>query len=119
MLQFMEGDVLSNFGKVIKDLRQEHRITQRALAEIVGVDFTYISKMENGKLDNFPSIDIITKIAQALETDSDELILLAKKVPDTLRETIVDDELAAIFLRKVPTMTPEQRKKIHDYIDEV
>ena len=110
---------MSDFGAVIKNLRQEHKITQRALAEKVGVDFTYISKMENGKLENFPSIDIISKIAQVLETDADALTLLAKKVPDTLRETIVDDDLAAIFLRKVPTMTPEQRKKIRDYIDEV
>ncbi len=110
---------MRDFGLTLKNLRKERRITQRDLAEKVGVDFTYISKMENGKLENSPSVDTIIKIAQALNTNEDELILLAKKIPKTIRETIVDDDLAAAFLRKVPQLTPEQRKKIKDYIDEV
>ncbi len=110
---------MPEFGTVIKSLRKEKRITQRALAEIVGVDFTYISKIENGKLENFPSVETITKIAGVLGIDKDELTLLAKKVPEAIRETIVDDDLAAAFLRKVPTMTPEQRQRIQSYIDEV
>jgi len=107
-----------NFGVTIKNLRRERKITQRSLAEKVGVDFTYISKIENERLENYPSIDIIIKIAQALGTDADELILLAKKVPDTIRETIVDNELAAAFLRKFPQMSPDKRKKIKEIINE-
>jgi transcriptional regulator with XRE-family HTH domain len=110
---------MSDFGTAVKNLRHEHKITQRALAQKIGVDFSYISKIENGKLENSPSIDIITKIAQVFKTDPDELILLAKKVPHALKEIIVVDDLAATFLRKVPTMTLEQRKRIRDYIDEV
>jgi len=110
---------MSEFGKRLKSLRKEYKITQRSLAEEVNVDFTYISKMENGKLDNFPSIEIIIKIAKVLKTDPDELILLAKKVPDSLRETIVADELAAAFLRKVPKLSPKQREEVKDYIDKV
>jgi len=108
-----------DFGTALKSLRIEKRITQRDLAEKVGVDFTYISKIENGKLENTPSVDTITKIANILEADVDQLILLAKKVPETIRETIVDDNLAATFLRKVSHFSPEQRQKIQDVIDEV
>ena len=115
----MEGDDMSDFGTTIKNLRKERQITQRDLAEKVKVDFTYISKMENNKLGNFPSIDTIVKLAEVLDANADELILLAKKVPDTMRETIVDDDLAASFLRKVPQMTAEQRKRVKDYLDEV
>lgn len=110
---------MSDFGSTLKNLRKERRITQRDLAEKVGVDFTYISKIENGKLVNSPSVDTIVKIAQALDANADELILLAKKVPETIRETIVDDDLAVAFLRKVPQLTPEQRQKIQDCINEV
>jgi transcriptional regulator with XRE-family HTH domain len=110
---------MSDFGTTIKNLRHEQKITQRDLAEKVGVDFTYISKIENNRLDNFPSVDTILKLAEVLDTSADELVLLAKKVPDTMRETIVDDNLAALFLRKAPHMTDEQRKWVKDYLDEV
>ena len=110
---------MSDFGTALKNLRKERRVTQRELADKVGVDFTYISKIENGRLENSPSEKTIAEIARVLETDINELILLAKKVPEAIRETIVDDDLAVAFLRKVPTMSPEQRKAIKDFIDEV
>ena len=107
---------MSDFGIELKKLRKERRITQRGLAEIVNVDFTYISKMENGQLKNFPSVETIVKIAEALDADADKLILLAKKVPENIRETIVDDDLAMALLRKMPSMTPEDKKKIRELI---
>ncbi|ACL18715.1 transcriptional regulator, XRE family [Desulfitobacterium hafniense DCB-2] len=110
---------MSDFGNTLKNLRKQHKITQRDLAERVGVDFTYISKIETGAIANPPSEKTIIQIAKVLGTNADELILLAKKVPETIRETIVDDDLAAAFLRKVPRFSEEQRKIIKDLIDEV
>ncbi|MCL2398500.1 MAG: helix-turn-helix domain-containing protein [Defluviitaleaceae bacterium] len=109
---------MNDFGLEIKTLRKARRITQRDLAEKAGVYFTYISKMENGQLKNFPSVDTIIKIADILNTDADNLILLAKKVPETFRETIVDDELAVALLRKMPSMTPEKKEKLRDLISD-
>lgn len=109
---------MTDFATKLKMLRKEQKITQRELAEKTGIDFTYISKMENGKLENFPSIETIKKIAQALHTNENELILLANKVPEDIRKTIVDDKLAADFLRKVQGFSPEQREKLRKFIDE-
>jgi len=109
---------MSEFGLLIKNLRKEQKITQRDLAEKVDVDFTYISKIENDQLRNSPSVETIIKIAKALNTDADVLILLAKKVPETIRKTIVDDELATAFLRKIPSMSVEGRKKIWDVLND-
>jgi transcriptional regulator with XRE-family HTH domain len=113
------GGIMNDFGKFLKDLRKERKITQRDLAERVGVNFTYISKIENGKLENPPSEKTIVKIARVLDADIDTLIFLAKKVPEEIRETIADDKLAVAFLRKVSAMSHEQRKTIQDVIDEV
>ena len=110
---------MSELGEYIKKLRKERRVTQRELAAKVGVDFTYISKIENNQLKNSPSEKAIIEIAKALNADIDKLILMAKKVPKTVRETIAGDPLAAEFLRKVPVMTQEQRQAIKDVIDEV
>ena len=109
---------MSDFGATLKQLRKERRITQRELAEKVNVDFTYISKMENGQLKNSPSVETIKNIAAVLETDADTLILLAKKVPEAIRETIIEDGLATALLRKMPTMTPEEREKMWELIGE-
>jgi len=109
---------MNDFGLAIKTLRKERRITQRDLAEKAGVDFTYISKMENDQLKNSPSVETIIKIADILATDADNLILLAKKVPETIRETIVDDDLAVALLRKMPSMTPEEKEKLRDLISD-
>ena len=114
----MEEHIMSDFSLTLKNLRKERRITQRELAEKVNVDFTYISKIENDQLKNSPSAETIKKIAKVLDTDADTLILLAKKVPDTIRETIVDDDLAAALLRKIPSLTEERRKKMWDIIKE-
>ena len=113
----LKGRTMSDFGETLKRLRKEQKITQRDLAERVEVDFTYISKMENGKLQNYPSESIIRKMADVLGIDADELILLAKKVPSNIRETIMDDDLAVEFLRKVDSLTDDQRKQIKNLIN--
>ena len=53
----------------------------------MGVSFTYISKVENGKLDfgDYPSEDLIRRLAAALDADEEELLLLAEKIPEPIR----------------------------------
>src|SRR5690606_16680653 len=66
------------FGERIRELRKAKNMSLRALGEAVGVSFTYISKIENEKLDfgDYPSEDLIRKLAQALDADEDELLVL-------------------------------------------
>ena len=54
---------------------------QLSLTQMVGVSRTYVSKIENEKLDfgDYPSEELIIKIAAALEADEDELLILAKE----------------------------------------
>ena len=55
------------FGDRIRAIRTAKGFSQRALGERVGVSFTYISKVENGKLDfgDYPSEDLIRRLAAA------------------------------------------------------
>lgn len=110
--------MMNDFGTKLKQLRKERRITQRDLADRTGIDFTYISKMENGKLENPPSEKTITNIAESLGANAEELLLLARKVPFGIKNTIINDKLATAFLRKIPTMTDEQRDLIEKIISE-
>ena len=61
------------------------------MAPKAGVGFTYLSKVENGRLDfgEYPGEYLIRKLAKALGADEDELLLLAEKVPDGIRRRVV------------------------------
>lgn len=80
------------FGPKIRELRKAQNFSLRALAEAVGVSFTYISKIENEKLDfgDYPSEDMIAKLALALEADTDELLILAKKIPAGIKKRVLE-----------------------------
>ena len=72
------------FGQTIRQLRRERRLTQRDLAEraqALGLkaDFTYISKIENDRLEVLPSEALIRGLARILETDAEALLELAGK----------------------------------------
>lgn len=108
---------METFGEKMKALRKAKRITQRDLADLVGVDFTYISKMENGKLINAPAEETIRKIARVLEIDADEFVVAARKVPKTIQETIVNDDFVVNFLRVAPRLDAYQREQIKAIID--
>ncbi|MCB0594832.1 MAG: helix-turn-helix transcriptional regulator, partial [Phaeodactylibacter sp.] len=40
----------NTFGPLLKEVRRSKQVSQRELAERVGVDFSYISKIENNRL---------------------------------------------------------------------
>ena len=54
------------FGEKIRELRKAKNLGQRDLAAKVKVSFTYISKIENEKLDfgDYPSEDLILQAGQ-------------------------------------------------------
>lgn len=107
---------MSQFGKMLKVLRNDKKISQRKLAETVKIDFTYISKIESGTMDP-PSEETIVRIAKALGEDPDKMLLAAKKVPSDFKKVITENKDVPAFLRKANTITPEQWKKIHRIID--
>ena len=56
-----------NFGEKIKQLRTEKNLTQPQLAEAIGIEQSYLSKLENDK--SIPSADIFQAILKALSVD--------------------------------------------------
>ena len=104
------------FGEKVRELRKTKSLSQRDLAAQVGVNFTYISKIENEKLDfgDYPSEELIGKLAAALDGDEDELLILANKIPERIRKRVMerpdaflvfaglDDKTIDSFLSQLP-----------------
>jgi transcriptional regulator with XRE-family HTH domain len=91
------------FGQKIRELRRAKKLGQRAVAAAVGINFTYLSKIENDKVDfaAFPSEATIRKLAEVLDADVDELLLMAKKIPDHIRERVLERPEAFRMIAKL------------------
>jgi transcriptional regulator with XRE-family HTH domain len=108
----MSEKVSMTFGKRVRELRLKEHLSQRDLAGQVGVDFTYLSKIENGIVDP-PSDSVIKKIAKVLEVDTEELLALAAKVsPNEFRDVVEEDNRIGVLFRRLQSgaLTDEQIK---------
>ena len=108
------------FGERLRELRKGQHISQRDLATLVGVNWTYISKIETGDMPP-PSAATIHRIAQALAADESELIVLAGKVPIEAYKgllqranTILSRFLAEVYDPLFPVEKYEVKKWLKD-----
>jgi HTH-type transcriptional regulator, competence development regulator len=97
------------FGPKLRALRRAAGVSQRELAEKVGVDFSYISKVENDRLPP-PAADTIEKICNALGVGPDELMGLTNKLPSDLRQLLVENKGARDFMREAQGMRLSDRE---------
>jgi len=81
-----------SFGAFLRSLRKRKKRTQRDLAGEVGVDFTYLSKVEN-ETPGFSTVSegTLLRLAEALDTDPDEMMTRAGKVPSDVKRMLIDD----------------------------
>ena len=87
-------------------------------ADRAGVDFTYISKVENDRLEHTPSVKTLQDLAQALGSDELELMALANKVPHALQAITQNREALRFFRRASKTITtPEGWHDLNAYLD--
>ncbi len=72
---------MNSLGHKLRELRHKVGITQHDLAEQVGVDDSYISKIENDRLPYPPSGETLRLLARVLQTNPLELLSLADRTP--------------------------------------
>lgn len=94
-----------DFGTRIRELRKEKDIPLRDLADRIGIDFTYLSKIENGKVEP-PSEQKIRAMAKELDVEAEGLLALAGKVSsDQIRQAVQANPSVGILLRKIQTLS--------------
>jgi transcriptional regulator with XRE-family HTH domain len=88
-----------NFGHYLNKVRKGV-MTQRELARKAGVGFPYISKIENN-IEPPPSEEVLIKLAQILDVDSDEMFIHAQKIPLDLKEYLLKYPKLLKLLRNI------------------
>lgn len=61
------------FGKHLKDLRRKKKITQEELAELAGLEYKYIQRLE-GKKPSSPTLNTLDKLARAFNISISKLL---------------------------------------------
>ena len=105
-----------NFGEMLRELRKAQGYSQRELANILEVSFTYLSKLENNRMDRPPSEELIRKMAEALHAKADDLLVLAERIPTDIAEIILDQPESIELLRSMEGMS---RDEWREWIQEI
>jgi putative DNA methylase len=93
-----------NFGDLVKSQRKRAGLSLRETAERVGVNQSYLSRVEAGRVP--PSDQLIAGLASVLSCSADELLLLAGRVPQTFQRMVERSPYqAAETLRNIALMT--------------
>ena len=107
----------ASLGARLRDLRKAKNLTQRQLAQELGVDFSYLSKIENDRLEHAPSLKVLEQLATILEVDELELLELADKMPPVLRDLAFNSQ-ALQFLRRASKVTsPQVWQSLTDHLE--
>ena len=61
------------FAKNLRRIRDERELSQEALADLAGIDRTYVSSLEREKYN--ASLEIIERLANALKVEAHELLV--------------------------------------------
>lgn len=93
---------MDRFGDRIRELRKAKGYSLRQLAPLVGVGFSYLSKVERGRLDfdGSASESLIHRLSEVLNGDEEELLLLAGRIPHSIVDRIREEpELFRVLAR--------------------
>ncbi|MDM8527828.1 helix-turn-helix transcriptional regulator [Anaerolineales bacterium HSG24] len=63
---------MKRFGEKLHALRKQHGLTLRQLAPMLGVQYSFVGKMERGE--KVPNTAMVLKIANFFEVSTDQLM---------------------------------------------
>lgn len=101
------------FGKVIRQARKDKGYSQRDLAKLVEVDYTYLSKLENDHAAYPPSKEVIRLLVRYLDLTEreEELIYLAGRI--TADDERIFQELVKQNYKQMPALFRMWRDNPH------
>jgi transcriptional regulator with XRE-family HTH domain len=92
-----DGSIDPRFGEALRAHRRAAGLSQRELAQRAGLDFTYISKVENNRLPP-PAADTVVTICRVLGLPQEELLALTGKLPSGVQAHVSTSKEGQRFL---------------------
>jgi len=100
---------MSDFGSILKSLRNEKGFSQEVFAKKIGVHVTNLSKYERNL--SIPSLEVAKRMAEVLEISLDKLVHGENKAQDTIE----DIDLLTLF-NKSQKLSKKQKETVKDFL---
>jgi HTH-type transcriptional regulator, competence development regulator len=81
---------MKTIGQIFRQARKERGLSIRKFAELMGIDFTYVSKIENGKIEYPPGYELLSRVAAEFDQDYDMLLLASGRLPEWMMARILE-----------------------------
>ena len=94
-------------GLRIKNIRERLKYTQEQMSELIQIDISALSKIENGK--NFPSYETLYKFFGILKINPTELFDFEDF------QTLEDDLTDKIIFEQIKDLSPRNKQKIQKF----
>jgi transcriptional regulator with XRE-family HTH domain len=107
------SDPRRTFGDLLRATRVAQGYSLRKFAEMIDVSPTYLSQIEQGKVQRPPTAERVRVMAEKLKQNPDQWIALAGRMPDDLTDIIKKEpvEMPAL-LRAAKGMTADELRKL-------
>lgn len=106
------------FGKRLREARTERGLTLRQLALEAGVNFTYLSKIENERVPYTPAAETIRNLARILKVDAMEFLKLANKLPKELEALTANVHARRFFDRASQVASPADWEALLELLED-
>lgn len=111
------ADPRKTFGNLLRATRVAKGYSLRKFAEMADMSPTYLSQVEQGKVERPPTAERVRTMAELLGQNADEWIALAGRVADDLTDIIKNEPQAMpALLRAAKGLTAEELDKLTDQI---
>lgn len=85
---------MERFGAALRRLRARDGISIKRLAPALGVNYSYVSKLESGSAR--PSEELVQRVARYFNVAPDPLLLAADRVPDDVLRILQEEPEEAV-----------------------
>ncbi|MCR9228096.1 MAG: helix-turn-helix domain-containing protein [Flavobacteriaceae bacterium] len=100
---------MSDFGSILKDLRNKRGFSQEAFAKEIGVHVTNLSKYERNI--SVPSLEVAKRMAETLGVSLDRLAH-----GDNRAEATIDDSDLLNLFSKAQKLSDKQKETVKDFL---
>lgn len=101
------------FGQILREKRVAMGLSLRKFAELIEVSPTYLSQVEQNKVESPPTADRLKRMAKVLGENVDEFLSLGGRMSEDLPQIIQDSPTTIPeLLRTTRGLTPDQIQKL-------
>lgn len=115
----MRGEYMASFGELLKELREDKKISQKELAKKIYVTVGTISNYENNQ--HYPDIEKLIMLADYFNVSTDYLLgrSISPYSPDIFQKQIMPDVSFASIIDDFQKLSQKQRQALLTVLDDM